>query len=305
MAAGVSGNSPSSCPSPLPGMHMQHPIHQHPRARISSMSAQPSPDSLFHSLRASSKVTLMVLASVLLMPPQWVLMRFTRGRASFVLPRLWFGCLRRALGIRVELVGAPRVGGGTVFVGNHVSHFDIVLLGSLLHARFIAKNDMESWPGMRVVGELGQTLYISRRSRDAASVAATLAAQMRPDHDMVLFAEGTTSSGEEVAPFKSSLFSLLLGRPADGPTWMLQPFTLDLRSVDGRPLAAGGDRDGYAFHSGMQAGAHVSRFLRLSGAVVRVVFHPPIAISAGADRKTLAAQAHAIVTAGLSCGTHD
>ena len=266
------------------------------------MSIKPSPDSLFSSLRAASKVALMLLASLLLMPPQWLLMRFTRGRASFVLPRLWFACLRRAMAIRVEVTGAPRAVGGTVFVGNHVSHFDIVLLGSLLHARFIAKNDMESWPGMRLVGELGQTLYISRRSRDAASVAAALAAQMRPDHDMVLFAEGTTSSGEGVAPFKSSLFSLLLGRPDSDPAWMVQPFTLDLRSVDGRPLTAGGDRDGYAFHGSMLAGAHVQRFLRSSGAVVRVVFHPPIAIAAGVDRKTLAAQAHAIVVSGLSSG---
>ncbi|MFA6230863.1 MAG: lysophospholipid acyltransferase family protein [Rhodanobacter sp.] len=264
------------------------------------MSVKPSPDSLFSLLRATSKVALMLLASLLLMPPQWLLMRFTRGRASFVLPRLWFGCMRRALGIRVEVIGAPRAGRGTVFVGNHVSHFDIVLLGSLLHARFIAKNDMENWLGMRLVGELAQTLYISRRRRDAASVAATLAAQMRADHDMVLFAEGTTSSGERVAPFKSSLFSLLLDRPHGDPAWMLQPFTLDLRSVDGRALSAGGKRDGYAFHGDMQAGTHVSRFLRSSGAVVRVVFHPPIAIAAGVDRKTLAAQAHAMVASGLT-----
>jgi len=264
------------------------------------MSVNHSPHSLFHSLRAAGKIALMSLASLLLMPLQWVLMRFTRGRAAFVLPRLWFGCLRRALGIRVEVIGTPRAGGGTVFVGNHVSHFDIVLLGSLLRARFIAKDDMERWPGMRMVGELAQTLYISRCRRDAASVAAALAAQMRPDHDMVLFAEGTTSSGKHVAPFKSSLFSLLLGRPASGPAWMLQPFTLDLCSVDGRTLSAGGDRDGYAFHGDMQAGAHVQRFLRLSGAVVRVVFHPPIAMATGVDRKTLAAQAHAMVASGLS-----
>jgi len=257
-------------------------------------------DSAFASLRAGTKLAAILLASVALMPVQWVLMRFTRGRAAFVLPRFWFGCLRRALGIRVEVVGTPRDVGGTVFVGNHVSHFDIVLLGSLLRARFIAKDDMQRWPGMHFVGELAQTLYISRRSRDAASVAAAVAAQMRPDHDMVLFAEGTTSSGEQVAPFKSSLFSLFLGPQATGPAWTLQPFTLDIRAVDGRALSTGGDRDGYAFHGGMQAGAHVKRFLRLSGAVVRVTFHPPIAIPPSADRKVLAAQVHDIVLSGLA-----
>lgn len=241
----------------------------------------------------------MLLASVVLMPPQWLLMRLTRGRAAFVLPRLWFGCLRWALGLRIEVVGAPRQGGGTLFVGNHISHFDIVLLGSLLQARFIAKDEMQRWPGMRAVGELAQTLYISRRRSDAATAAAALASRMRPDHDLLLFAEGTTSSGEQVAPFKSSLFSLFLGPGAAGTGWMLQPFTLDLRAVDGRPIAAGGDRDGYAFHGNMDARLHVTRFLRMSGAHLRVTFHPCIAMAPELDRKELAAQVRATVASAL------
>jgi 1-acyl-sn-glycerol-3-phosphate acyltransferase len=252
------------------------------------------------SLLAAIKLAVIVTASVLLMPLQWLLMRFTRGRSAFVLPQLWFGCLRRALGLRVEIIGAPRRAGGTLFIGNHISHFDIVLLGSLLRARFIAKDDMERWPGMHVVGELAQTLFISRRRRDAANVAANIAAQMRPGHDLVLFPEGTTSSGKQVAPFKSSLFSLFAVQHDTESVWTLQPFTLDIRSVDGRQLSAGGDRDGYAFHSEMAAGEHVSRFLRMSGAVVRVVFHPPMAIPPGVSRKELALQVQAIVASGLA-----
>ncbi len=252
------------------------------------------------SLLAATKLAVMIIASVLLMPLQWLLMRFTRGRLAFVLPQLWFGCLRRALGLRVEIVGTPRRTGGTLFVGNHISHFDIVLLGSLLRARFIAKDDMQRWPGMRVIGELAQTLFISRRRRDAANVAAHIAEQMRPDHDLVLFPEGTTSNGKQVATFKSSIFSLFAGGNDSGSPWTLQPFTLDIRSVDGRALADGGDRDGYAFHSDMAAGAHVSRFLRMSGAVVRVTFHAPLSIPPGTDRKALALKVQAIVASGLA-----
>jgi 1-acyl-sn-glycerol-3-phosphate acyltransferase len=255
------------------------------------------------SLRAGAKIAIILLVSVLLMPLQWLLMRFTRGRASFVLPRLWFGCLRQAMGLRVEIVGTPRDSGGTLFVGNHISHYDIVLLGSLLHARFIAKDEMESWPGVRFIGGLGQTLFISRQRRDTASVAAAIGAQMRADHDVVLFAEGTTSSGEQVAPFKSSLLAPFLGTQKSGHTWHLQPFTLEILSVDGRSLSGGGDREGYAFHGDMEAGPHVSRFFRMSGALVRVTFHAPIAIAAGSDRKALALKIHTIVAAGLSSST--
>lgn len=260
---------------------------------------QPAALTLLGRWRICCKLIAIVLACIVVMPPQWLLMRFTRGRGAFVLPRWFFRCVRWALGIRVEVVGQPRDGGGTLFVGNHVSHYDIVVMGSLLKARFIAKDDMESWPGMLPVGELAQTVYISRKRGDAAAVAAALAAQLRPDHDLVLFPEGTTSSGEQVAPFKSSLFALFLGATAAGQRWTIQPFTQQILSVDGVPLAQGGTRDAYAFHGHMSAGAHVKHFLALSGATVRVSFHPPVVLDATADRKALALHLHAVVASGL------
>lgn len=263
----------------------------------------PQPPRILGSLRIAGKLAVLIVASAVLIPLQWIVMRFSTGRAAFVLPRLWFGCLRAAMGIKVVRSGTPRKGGGTVFVGNHVSHYDIVLLGSILGARFIAKNDMERWPGMPFIGALGQTLFISRRRQDAASVAAAVAAELRPHHDLVLFAEGTTSSGEQVAPFKSSLFSMFIDQHAAGQRWVFQPFTLDLQSVDGTPLAAGGDRGIYAFHGAMEAGSHVKRFMSLSGAVVRVVFHEPVPIAADTDRKRLALQLHGIVASGLTAHT--
>jgi len=281
------------------------PPAAHPPPMNHAAPPRPVAGTALAALRVAAKLAAFVLISVPLLPLQWLLMRVTRGRGAFVLPRLWFACLRKAMGIRVEVVGTPRSGGGTLFVGNHISHFDIVVLGSLLHARFIAKNDMERWPGMRRLGALAQTLFISRRRIDAANVAAAVAAQIRPDHDVVLFAEGTTSSGERVAPFKSSLFSLFLGGDANARPWTLQPFTMDILSVDGRRLAHGGERDAYAFYGSMQAGAHVLRFLRASGAAVRVTFHAPLAIAPGTDRKALAQQVHGIVASALAAQPHD
>jgi len=252
------------------------------------------------SLRAGAKIAVFVLLSTLMMPLQWLMLRVAQGHLAFVLPRLWHRCLCAAFGIEAEVVGHPRNAARTLYVGNHISHFDILLLGSLLDARFIAKDDMERWPGMRFVGGLGQTLFISRRARDASHVASAIAEQMRSSHNLILFAEGTTSSGERVAPFKSSLFSLFMGGGDRRDAWTVQPFTLDIVAVDGRALSAGGARDDYAFYGDMDAGAHVQHFLRLSGARVRVVFHAPVSIAPEIDRKALAAQLHAVVASGLS-----
>lgn len=250
------------------------------------------------SIKACLKLLVMLLISLALMPLQWCLQRFSNGAVAFVLPRLWHRAVCFVLGIRGVVIGTPSAARQTVFVGNHVSHFDIFLIGSLLRTSFIAKHDMQAWPLMEWIGALQQTVFISRKPRDAAKVGRQMAQALHSGRSLVLFAEGTTSAGDTVAPFKSSLFSLLVGF-TDG-AWTIQPFTLDLRDVDGRPLRNHADRDLYAFYGGMRMAAHFWKFMQSSGARVRVIFHAPIAPSPQFDRKTLAAMTHRIVAAAIS-----
>jgi 1-acyl-sn-glycerol-3-phosphate acyltransferase len=60
--------------------------------------------------------------------------------------RLWHrGCCRIA-GLQVRVRGTPAVGAPTLFVANHVSYLDIVVLGSLVDAGFVAKSEVAAWP---------------------------------------------------------------------------------------------------------------------------------------------------------------
>jgi 1-acyl-sn-glycerol-3-phosphate acyltransferase len=238
-----------------------------------------------------------------LWPPQLLVRMLARGPASFVLPQLWHRALCRILSIEVERRGAIDALAAIVYVGNHVSHFDIFAVGSCVRAAFIAKGEMARWPGMRLLGAMQQTLFVSRRARDASRVATQVRASRRDGRRLVLFAEGTTSNGIAVAPFKSSLFSVLVdGSGADGSVAALQPFTLEIIATDGRALDDGGDRDLYALHGDMDAGRHVLRFLRSRGAHVRISFHPTLRVAEGATRKSVAAASHATVAAGLRHG---
>ncbi len=257
-------------------------------------------------IKAIVRSAVALFVTVVLFLPQAVVRTVTRGPAAFVLPQLWHRALCRTLGIEVVKTGAIDTCPGTVYVGNHVSHFDIFVLGSCTRAAFIAKVEMAQWPGMQLLGSMQQTMFVSRRARDAARVAQRVAKARYRGHRLVLFAEGTTSSGVNVAPFKSSLFSVLIdarhAKSEDGASRAparLQPFTIRLLETDGMALREGGDRDVYAFHGGAPADAHVWRFLRSRGARAEVVFHPPITVAPDMTRKSLAKAAHAIVAAGL------
>ncbi len=269
---------------------------------------------------AASKVLACLGVTAVMLPPQLLVRLSTSGPASFVLPQLWHRALCGLLGIRIERIGAIDTRVGTTYVGNHISHFDILALGACVRGAFIAKGEMASWPGMRLLGAMQQTLFVSRRARDAAEVTQQVAGVRRLGHRLVLFAEGTTSPGESVAPFKSSLFAVLLpggsrthamddasgelehsrhaqGRAADEVR--IQPFTLTLVAADGHAVRSAHDRDLYAFHGDASAGAHVRRFLRSRGARVRILFHAPIDVAPGTTRKQLAAITHAIVASGV------
>ncbi len=281
------------------------------------------------AIKAAARAAAALLVTLALFLPQAVVRAATRGPASFVLPRLWHRALCALLGIDVVQVGEVDTRPGMVYVGNHISHFDIFVMGACAGAAFIAKGEMAGWPGMRLLGSMQHTLFVSRKARDAVDVATRVAASRRLGHRLVLFAEGTTSRGDSVAAFKSSLFSVLIDaaqaadvdaaagtvdateprgsgtadtsstRARERPPAHLQPFTLRLLGTDGIAAPEGFDPDLYAFHGGMKAGAHVWRFLRSRGARVEVVLHPPIEVVPGMTRKSLAIAAHTVVASGL------
>lgn len=269
------------------------------------MTAAPAPhphaERRFGGAFAAIRLAAMLIVSALLMPLQALLLCLTRGAAAYRIPQLWHRCLCAVIGLRVRVVGTPHVASPTLYVGNHVSHFDILAVGTALRASFIAKDDMQAWPGTPFVAGLQQTVFVSRNPRDAAKVAAQVAAQMDRGNHMVLFAEGTTSRGDSVSPFKSTLLALVAARSdGRGPAWTIQPFTIDLLAVDGQPLRDDADRDGYAYYGDMDAGRHVMRFLRGRGARLRLVMHAPIRATPELSRKALAAMAHAAVLSGIT-----
>ena len=80
----------------------------------------------------------------------------------------------------------------------------------------------------------------------------------------------------------------------------MQPLSIRVRGVDGRPIHSQMDRAGYAFYGDMQAAAHAWAFLRSKGAQIEVRFADAITAEAALDRKALARKAHAEVLAGLA-----
>lgn len=242
--------------------------------------------------RAVLKLLGLILWSALLVPLQCLVLWRVVRMDPYTITRLWHRGVCVLIGLRVQISGVPVAGARTVYVSNHVSHFDIPVLGSVLKGSFVAKDDMARWPVAGFMARLQQTIFISRDPRAGRAVTESIAEQLRRGRSLILFPEGTTGDGSDVLPFKSTIFGILFVGDAEISAHAVQPLSICVLEVDHRPVQQQSDRDGYAYYGDMHAGLHAWGFLRSGGARIEVRFAEAITADAALDRKALAQRAY-------------
>jgi len=198
----------------------------------------------------------------------------------------WSRFSLRSLGVRVEVAGSrPR--GGFLLVANHLSYVDVLVLASELRCAFVAKAEIARWPLVGLLARSMGTLFVDRaRKRELGSVAERMAARLRAGCSLVLFPEGTSTAGQGVETFRSSLLqpAAELGLPVRYA--VLHYATPPTETPAAESVAWWGDA---AFLP------HLTRLLALPGFVAGVVFgQEPIVAP---NRKLLAARLQRAVSA--------
>lgn len=246
---------------------------------------------------AGFRIFLILLLTIIMTSFQIIFLLFCKGNASYILPRLWHKAICAIIGLKVEVRGAPVHDQQLVYIGNHISYLDIPAVGSVLKASFIGKDDIARWPVIGQLAKAQQTAFISRNARNAKKVANALDVMLAKGKSLILFPEGTSSTGESVLPFKSSLFSI--AQPKDLPPISIQPFIIELIDVEGQAPTAK-SRDNYAWYADMEFAPHIWIFMQTKGATVRLTFLDVITPVAGQDRKELCKMIEQQISSGLN-----
>jgi lyso-ornithine lipid O-acyltransferase len=249
------------------------------------------------SVKAGLRLFLLVFACLIAVLIQTPLLAFYRGPASYLVPMVWHKAARRIFGVKMIVEGKPVRGKQVIYVSNHLSYIDIPVLGSLVYASFVGRGDVAKWPGWGYFGRMQQTVYISRDRHEIIEARNSIQERIAERKNLVIFAEGTSSDGSKILPFKSGFFSLALENPTGRPL-LVQPVTISLLEVDGKPVSDVA-RDLYAWHGDMTLPPHIWRLAGLKGAKVLVRFHAPRDAAEYSDRKALCADCHNDVTRGL------
>jgi lyso-ornithine lipid O-acyltransferase len=130
------------------------------------------------------------------------------GNCSHPMRAAWLQhTCRRILRIfKTEIQTSGAVPKSGLLVSNHLSYVDILVIATVTPAIFVAKREVRGWPVFGWFAKMGGTVFVDRERRTRVG-RTTNEIQSALDEGalVVLFPEGTSSNGETVLPFKSSL----------------------------------------------------------------------------------------------------
>jgi len=131
-------------------------------------------------------------------------------------------------GSTVRWLGCAPTAGQRVYIANHSSHFDFIVLWSYLPPRLrrltrpVAARDYWERDAVRryLATRVFNALLIDRVATPGAAAAGLgrqavdqMVQSLDNRHSLILFPEGTRGAGEDLAPFRSGLYHLCRTRP--------------------------------------------------------------------------------------------
>jgi 1-acyl-sn-glycerol-3-phosphate acyltransferase len=157
-------------------------------------------------------IFLIIIVSILiiLILPIQLLINLINLKIKYKIPKLFLKIVSFVIGIKIRSINLRNKNKnkyGVLYVSNHVSWMDILCLGSLLDAQFIAKKEVAEMGLFGFLAKLNHTFFIDNTNqRKSFSYNEIIQAKLLKKQNLILFPEGTTSDGNSVRSFKSSFF---------------------------------------------------------------------------------------------------
>ncbi|MQX37190.1 lysophospholipid acyltransferase family protein [Roseospira navarrensis] len=259
-------------------------------------------------IRAVWRLSLFFLWTLVVVPPYAALLGLRLP--SRPVARLYWAGTAAIIGLSVRVIrGKVTRRRPLLIVSNHTSYLDIVVLGSLIDAGFVAKSEVGTWPGFGLIARLGRTVFVERKRASTGKGRDDIARRLAEGEPLILFPEGTSNDGNRVLPFKSALLAVAepprkrgvpktADTPHAAPSMVVQPVSLAYTRVDGLPIGYG-LRSFYAWYGDMSLAGHLFAVLALGNATAEVIFHEPVDLATLGSRKAVARHCHQVVSAGV------
>jgi 1-acyl-sn-glycerol-3-phosphate acyltransferase len=228
--------------------------------------------------------------TLVLLPFQLIGMAFDL-RLQRSIPHLYHRILCALIGVRIRELGRRSTATPVLILSNHVSWLDICVITALAPVVFVAKSEVARWPVFGWLAKLQRTIFINRQARHQTGAATReIAGRLLGGDAVVLFAEGTSSDGIRVLPFRSSLVGAVhhaLGNGTHHTHVTVQPMSMAYVGFGGLPMGRG-LRQRVAWYGDVDLIPHLLHLLASGAVDVTVSWGEAVAYDMSADRKAIA-----------------
>ncbi len=218
----------------------------------------------FHLLLVTYLVLLFInhiLGKLRLVPSLPIAIRFTKIFAKMVL---------FTFNIKVTAKLSP-TDPPALYLSNHLSYLDAIAIFSQIDAVFITSTEIRDTVGLGHICKMANCIFVNRRSIwGLKSEVQTVSSALKAGYNVVLFPEGTTTSGHKIGNFKSSLVegAVIAHRP-------VVPVTINYTAFNGRePLLE--DRDYYCWYGTMNFIPHIVRLCTIDSMGIELTTSQPL-----------------------------
>ncbi len=175
--------------------------------------------------RLALRAAMLVALLAVIVPLHYVWRRLRYGSP---IAMLFLRCAARLAGARVIRHGTP-LRRNVMFVANHLSWIDIPAIAGATGCAFVAKAELARVPLVGWLAGLNRTVFVDRENRMAvAEQINELREALADNWSITIFPEGTTTDGQSLLPFKSSMMRVLEPPP---DAVLVQPVLLDYGAV--------------------------------------------------------------------------
>jgi 1-acyl-sn-glycerol-3-phosphate acyltransferase len=217
-----------------------------------------------------------------------------RGKVSILYSRT----VCALLGLRITVLGTPPRHDAVLILANHVSWLDILAITATVPVIFVAKSEVARWPLIGWVARARGTVFVERdRRRQAIAAISDIARHLADGQSIVLFAEGTSSDGNRVLPFRPALvggLSEALAQAEPGRRIAVQPLSVGYTGLLGLPMGRQ-HRPVAAWYGDRDLVPHLREFLRRGAVDVTLSWGDPVDPDPAGDRKALVRSLETVV----------
>lgn len=230
------------------------------------------------------RLIIFLLLTLALLPFQFIIVFFIKNY-TYIIPYFYHKICLRIFGIKIKTFGKVSINSPILLISNHASYLDIIILGSLFKTSFIAKKEISKWPLLGILAKLQNTIFIDRRISSLRSQENQIIKHLNKKKNLVIFPEGTSSDGNRVLPFKSSLFNIF--EKNLNSKILVQTITIVYKKINGIPMNRI-ERKNITWHSNMDLIPNIFNVLKKLSIEVEIIFNDEFLPSKEYDRKKIA-----------------